>query len=220
MTKKSLRERIIETSLQLFEAHGFHRVTVDMIVKECGASKGGFYHNFKSKDELLYIIHNQFISYVLEKGQAACEQWNTPTERLHNIIKSFVTMIDLYKNEVTIFYQESSYLPPEYFNNIEIKRDQYKNLMFQVIHDGIKCGEFRKELPVPIISMAIFGMINWIYKWYQKNGRYTIEEIADIYSDIILHSILTKTASENPKFSKFFLNSYPEELRLGDNFFK
>lgn len=220
MTKKSLRERIIETSLQLFEAQGFHRVTVDMIVKECGTSKGGFYHNFKSKDELLYIIHDQFITYVLEKGQAAYEQWKTPTERLHNIIKSFVTMIDLYKSEVTVFYQESSYLAPEYFKIIEVKRDQYKSLMFKVIQDGIECGEFRKELPVPIISMAIFGMINWIYKWYQKNGRYTIEEIADIYSDIILHSILTKAARENPDFSKFFLNSYPEELQLGDHFFK
>jgi hypothetical protein len=91
--------------------------------------------------------------------------------------------------------------------------------MFEVIQDGIECGEFRKELPVPIISMAIFGMINWIYKWYKKNGRYTIEEIADIYADIILHSILTKNAIENPNFSKFFLKSYPHDLSLGKNVF-
>jgi TetR/AcrR family transcriptional regulator, cholesterol catabolism regulator len=219
MTKKSLRDRIMETSLQLFEAYGFHRVTVDQIVKESGASKGGFYHNFKSKDELLYIIHDQFISYVLEKGQAACEQWDTPTERLHNIIKSFVTMIDLYKSEVTVFYQESSYLAPQYFEKIKVKRDQYKRLIFKVVQDGVECGEFRKELPVHIISMAIFGMINWIYKWYQKNGQYTIEEIADIYADIILHATLTKAASENPEFSKFFLNTYPEDFRLEDSFF-
>ena len=219
MTKKSLRDRIIETSLRLFEAHGFHRVTVDQIVKECESSKGGFYHNFKSKDELLYVIHDQFISYVLEKGQAACEQWNTPTERLHNIINSFVTMIDLYKSEVTVFYQESSYLAPEYYKKIKVKRDQYKKLMFKVIEDGIECGEFRKELPVPIIAMAIFGMINWIYKWFNKNGRYTIEEIADIYADMILHSILTKEAKENPDFSKFFLKSYPEDMNLENNFF-
>jgi TetR/AcrR family transcriptional regulator, cholesterol catabolism regulator len=71
MAEKSLRDRIIETSLRLCEAHGFHRVTVDQIVKESWTSKGGFYHNFKSKDELLYFIHNHFISYVLEKGQEA-----------------------------------------------------------------------------------------------------------------------------------------------------
>ncbi|HJV47264.1 MAG TPA: TetR/AcrR family transcriptional regulator, partial [Bacillota bacterium] len=170
MTEKSLRDRIIETSLRLFEAHGFHRVTVDQIVKECETSKGGFYHNFKSKDELLYVIHDHFISYVLEKGQEDYEQWNTPAARLHAIIKSFVMMIELYKSEVTVFYQESIYLAPENFENIKVKRDQYKELIFKVIQDGIESGEFRKELPIPIISMAIFGMVNWIYKWYHKDG--------------------------------------------------
>ncbi|GHH97492.1 TetR/AcrR family transcriptional regulator [Neobacillus kokaensis] len=213
MAEKSLRERIIETSLRLFEVRGYHKVTVDQIVKESDTSKGGFYHNFKSKDELLYVIHDQFISYVLEEGQNAYEQWNTPTERLHAIIKSFVMMVELYKSQVTVFYQEYSYLAPEYFKEIKVKRDQYKELMFRVIQDGIECGEFRKELPVPIISMSIFGAVNWICKWYKNTGQYTIAEIADIYADIILHSVLTKEASENPNYSKFFLKTFPEDLK-------
>jgi AcrR family transcriptional regulator len=207
MSEKSIRERIIETSMRLFEANGYHRVTVDQIVKESGTSKGGFYHNFKSKDELLYIIHDQFISYVLEKAEEAYEQWDTPTERLQAIVKSFVRMIDLYRSEVTIFYQESLFLSPEYFTDIEIKRDRYKKIMFTVIQDGIESGEFRQELPVPIVSMAIFGMVNWIYKWYQQTGTYTIEQIADIYADMVLHSVLKPEAMENPNFNRFFLQS-------------
>lgn len=205
MSEKSIRERIIETSMRLFEANGYHRVTVDQIVKESGTSKGGFYHNFKSKDELLYIIHDQFITYVLEKAEEAYEQWDTPTERLQAIVKSFVMMIDLYRSQVTIFYQESLFLSPEYFKDIEVKRDRYKQIMFTVIQDGIASGEFRPELPVPIVSMAIFGMVNWIYKWYQKSGTYSIEQIADIYADMVLHSVLKRDAMENPDFNRFFL---------------
>ncbi|MDQ1005371.1 AcrR family transcriptional regulator [Neobacillus niacini] len=212
MAEKSLRDRIIETSLRMFEAKGFHKVTVDQIVKESKTSKGGFYHNFTSKDELLYLIHDHFISYVLEQGKKANEQWDTPTERLHAIIKSFVSMIELYKSEVTVFYEEYMYLAPEYINDIKIKRDQYKQLMFKVIQDGMDCGEFR-DLPVPIISMAIFGMVNWTYKWYKQDGQYSIEEIADMYADFILHSLLTEEARENPEFSKFFLKSYPQDFK-------
>ena len=207
MTEKSIRERIIETAMRLFEAYGYHRVTVDQIVKESGTSKGGFYHNFKSKDELLYIIHDQFISYVLEKAQEACQQWNTPPERLQAIVKSFVKMIDLYRSQVTIFYQESLFLSPEYFAEIERKRDQYKQMMFAVIQEGIETGDFRPELPVPIVSMAIFGMVNWIYKWYQKTGMYTIEQIADIYADMVLHSILHPEAMRKPDYARFFLQN-------------
>lgn len=79
--------------------------------------------------------------------------------------------------------------------------------MFTVISDGIQSGEFRPELPVPIVSMAIFGMVNWIYKWYQKTGTYSIEQIADIYADMVLHSVLKPEAMENPAFNRFFLTS-------------
>ncbi|MBW5466860.1 TetR family transcriptional regulator [Brevibacillus formosus] len=207
MVEKSIRERIIETSMRLFEANGYHKVTVDQIVKESGTSKGGFYHNFKSKDELLYIIHDQFITYVLEKAEEAYEKWDTSTERLQAIVKSFVMMIDLYRSQVTIFYQESLFLAPEYYTDIETKRDRYKKIMFTVISDGIESGEFRPELPVPIVSMAIFGMVNWIYKWYQKSGTYSIEQIAEIYADMVLHSVLKSESMENPAFQRFFLQS-------------
>lgn len=209
MHEKSIRERIVETSLRLFEAHGYHRVTVDQIAKESQTSKGGFYHNFKSKDELLYTIHDTFITYVLEKAQEAYEKWDTPTERLYAIVRSFVMMIDLYKPHVTVFYQESLSLAPEYFKQIETKRDQYKDMMFHVVQAGIQSGEFRQELPVPIVSMAIFGMINWIYTWYQEAGHYTIEQIADIYADLILHSMLTEKSKQNPDYANLFIGDRP-----------
>ncbi|KPD00647.1 HTH-type transcriptional regulator QacR [Geobacillus sp. BCO2] len=73
MADKPLRDRIIDTALHLFEKYGYHGVTVDRIVAESDTSKGGFYHNFKSKDELLYHIHDVFITYALTKAQEAYE---------------------------------------------------------------------------------------------------------------------------------------------------
>lgn len=194
MHEKTTKEKITEVSLQLFEQKGYHTVSIDKIVKESGISKGAFYHYFKSKDELLYNIHDYFITYVLDKAKEAYETCETPTERLNAIIKSFVMMFDMYRPHVTVFYQESLNLSSEYFYEIKKKRDQYKEMMFKVVEDGINKGEFRSELPVPITSMAIFGMINWTYKWYKTEGNYSISDIADIYADFILHSVLTKEA--------------------------
>ncbi|MDQ0337701.1 AcrR family transcriptional regulator [Caldalkalibacillus uzonensis] len=205
MPQRSTKERIMATALQLFEAHGYHRVTVDQIVQESGTSKGGFYHNFKSKDELLYMIHDSFITYVLDKAQQAYEEWHTPTERLSAIVRSFVMMFEHYRAHVTVFYQENLYLAPDYFDKIKQKRDRYKQMMFKVIQDGIEQGEFRPEVPVPITSMAIFGMINWTYKWYRENGPYTIRQIADMFADLVLHSILTEEARRKEEYARLFL---------------
>ncbi|WP_088103634.1 TetR/AcrR family transcriptional regulator [Halalkalibacter urbisdiaboli] len=205
MSKKSTKERIIESALLLFEENGFHAVTVDKIVQASGTSKGGFYHNFKSKDELLYTIHDSFINYILDKAQDAYERYESPAERLFEVIKSFVMMFELFRPHVTVFYQESLYLSEEYFHTIKIKRRRYKEIMFRIIEEGVLSGEFRKEIPIPITSMAIFGMTNWTYKWYKDTGKYSIQEIALIYADIVMHAVLTKEALLKEEYQKFFL---------------
>lgn len=189
-----LKEKIIETSLKLFEKHGFHGVTVKDIVEACGTSKGGFYHHFQSKDELLYVIHDKFISYVLTRAFEAKDTYDTPTLQLYAIIQSFVKVFDLYKPHISVFYQESLYLKPQFDHLIKKKRDQYKKIIFDVINEGQQKGEFRKELAPEITGMSILGMVNWTHKWYRRDGEKTIEEIAAIFSDIILNGILTDAA--------------------------
>ncbi|WP_227937658.1 TetR/AcrR family transcriptional regulator [Alkalihalobacillus deserti] len=205
MTGKSVRDRIIETALFLFEKNGYHAVGVNKIIEESGTSKGGFYHNFKSKDELLYIIHDTFITYAVDKAQEAYLNWDTPIERLYHIVKSFARVFYLYKPHTTVFYQESVYLSSEYYKAIKIKRDKYRDIIFKVIQEGINSGQFLPNLPVPIIGMSIFGMVNWTYKWYRPDGSYAIEEIADVYADYVLRGIMTDEAKKNYKFfSRFF----------------
>ncbi|WP_034745846.1 TetR/AcrR family transcriptional regulator [Halalkalibacter wakoensis] len=207
MKKKPTKERIIETALNLFEEYGFHAVTVDRIVKESRSSKGGFYHNFKSKDELLYTVHDSFITYILDKAEDAYNRYTTPAERLYETIRSFVMMFELYRPHVTVFYQESLYLSSDYYDAIKQKRRRYKDMMFRVVEEGKACGEFRQEIPVPITSMAIFGMTNWTYKWYKESGQYSIQEIANIYADLVMNAVLTKEASVKPEYARFFLAS-------------
>ncbi|WP_425515802.1 TetR/AcrR family transcriptional regulator [Mesobacillus maritimus] len=209
--KKTLKARIIETALVLFEKNGYHGVTVDQIVLESGTSKGGFYHNFKSKDELLYHIHDVFISYVLEKAREAYDDFETPVTRLCAIIQSFTKVFDLYKPHITVFYQESMYLTGEFNQRINEKRDDYRKLLTQVIREGQAQGEFRAEVPAEISTMAIIGMVNWTYKWFNKDGPLTIESIARIFNDLLLHSLLTEQAMSQKDVQLFLIKGQPIE---------
>lgn len=114
MVKKTLKQRIVDASLVLFQQDGYHSVTVDRIVEYIGASKGGFYHNFKSKDELLYEIHDVFISYVIKQSQEAYDQYNTPITRLCAMVQTLSQVFDVYQAHITVFYEESRSLPEEY----------------------------------------------------------------------------------------------------------
>ncbi|NLI68016.1 MAG: TetR/AcrR family transcriptional regulator [Bacilli bacterium] len=188
--KTDLRSKIIQTALLLFEEKGYHGVSINEIVTEAGTSKGGFYHHFSSKDELLYVIHDIFITYAIENAKLAARSYESPLEQLQAIIKSFVGVFHVYKPHLTVFYQEAKYLHPKYDEIIRKKRDEFRQIIYDVVKAGKERGEFRQELEVDIVVMAILGMVNWIYKWYNRDGEKTISQIADIFTDFILHAVL------------------------------
>lgn len=127
---------------------------------------------------------------MLEKAYIAKNTYESPTKKLQAIIKSFVQVFDLYKPHISVFYQENVYLKSNYEELIKAKRDQFKNIILETIREGKASGEFRHDLSDEITSMAILGMVNWTYKWYRKSGEKSIDEIGDLYVDLIMRSIV------------------------------
>src|SRR5690625_7009841 len=99
-----LRKEIIDTALILFEKKGFHGVSINEIVTKANTSKGGFYHHFTSKDELLYVIHDIFITYAIENAYATDRLYSKQKERLQAIIQGFVGIFQLYYFNLSIYY--------------------------------------------------------------------------------------------------------------------
>lgn len=61
---ESRLDHLLQTSLKLFNAHGFHATGIDRVQAESGVSKTTMYKYFKSKDELIKAVlemrHEQF----------------------------------------------------------------------------------------------------------------------------------------------------------------
>ena len=210
MVKQTVKQRIIETSLDLFQQKGYHGVSVDEIVEKAGTSKGGFYHNFKAKDALLYEIHDVFISYVLKETKVAYDRYNSPIEKVCAMLYAFTNVFYLYQRHITVFYDESAYLPHDYKIIIKEKRTEYRKLIERVIEDGKKSGHFRENISTTITAMAIIGLVNWMYKWYKQNGKLTMEQITVYFNDIILRGMCTDQGYEEALAKNHLLQSSNE----------
>ena len=53
---------------------------------------------------------------------------------------------------------------------------------------GIKSGEFRKVDP-RLTTLAVFGMCNWAYQWYQPKGKLKPRQIADFFASLLFEGL-------------------------------
>ncbi len=50
------RSELLDSAQKLFLAQGYERTTVNDVIDDAGVSKGGFYHHFKAKEDLLEAL--------------------------------------------------------------------------------------------------------------------------------------------------------------------
>lgn len=84
-----VKERIIESAYELFSIKGYEKATIGEIIKKADCSKGGFYHHFKSKEEILEVIITNYISdFKVDFKTILADENGSFIERFNNIYKS------------------------------------------------------------------------------------------------------------------------------------
>ena len=180
---------------ELFEKRGYHDVSVQDLVDAVGLTKGAFYHHLSSKEELLFLILDEYMTYALERARLICAGDYTARWRVGLFVHDILDAVDRYQAHVTVFFQEYRWLREEDRRAIEAKRREFRALLRKVLDDGVADGSFRRDLDVSVTSLALIGMASWSYRWYRREGRMTAAQIADHLLTLVLPGL--ERASED-----------------------
>src|ERR1051326_4146388 len=175
---------ILDTSAELFDRSGYANVSMDEIARAVGLAKGTLYHYVKSKDEILYLIHSEFMDVSLRAMEARRDRQSSDDE-LRATIRDILVVMQTHRPLVRVFFEHHRDLDARHRRAIVQQRDRYANYMQALIERGIARKEFRR-VDSKLVSLAIFGMCNWMYQWYDARGRLPASEIGEIFADIVL----------------------------------
>ena len=182
-------EEIINVSARLFSKKDYRATTLDDIAAELGITKAALYYYIKSKHDILYAICKTAINQYKQGIEEIVSTEKGPQERMRDIIFLNVNIFSKSGDIINVYLSEEDKLPPAKRRYITKQRREIERIIRSLIEQAIEEGVFR-DLDVPMITRAIFGMTNWLGKWYRKNGEYSADEIAQIFYDLIMRGCL------------------------------
>ena len=72
------RQEILRTAARLFQQRGYDATSMNDVAAALKFSKGGLYHHFQSKDEILFHIMNHAMDITQERVIERCAASPTP----------------------------------------------------------------------------------------------------------------------------------------------
>jgi AcrR family transcriptional regulator len=198
LTGNSLKEKLLDVSMQLFNENGFVETSVQSISDAANVSKGSFYYYYKDKEFLLYeICRESFKGLLSTVRKISASEVISPPEQIRQIIRSCIYSV--YEDSASsiayfTFVQEGRHLNPEHKIEAKKWRREYLDCIRKVIKRGVLQGDFKNDLDQGILAYAIIGMSMWTAHWYTPGGRLNLDEIADIYCGILFSGISAKSA--------------------------
>jgi AcrR family transcriptional regulator len=186
--RRDVRDEIVTQAAALFDERGYHQASMEDIAEAVGLRKPTLYHYFKSKSEILFWIHEEFIDLLITRHERRRRSSLGPEQMVLEIMADVLELMETHRGHVRVFFEHHRDLPEEQHAAIERKRLIYRQAVTDEIQRGIDEGVFR-PVDAKFATLALFGMCNWAYQWYRADGELRSREIGYVFWDMLRRGI-------------------------------
>ncbi len=156
--------KILEHATEVFCEKGYEGSSMRDLSRATGMSLAGMYHYFGSKERLLYLIQKHTFSTILSRLRDRLFGMSDAENGIRAFITNHLEYFLEHQQAMKVLSHEDEVLDGEYGRQIaSIKREYYR-----ICRDLL--DRYKKEKGLDFDSrtavLSLFGMMNWIYTWY------------------------------------------------------
>jgi len=186
------RQEILRTAARLFQQRGYDATSMNDVAAALKLSKGGLYHHFQSKDEILFEIMNHAMDITQERVLAPARAVSDPEERLRALIRLHIEVVLSPRDrEITVMLHENHRLPPTLRKRINTRKKEYVHFVEDLISEVQRARRAGGAVSPRAAAFALLGMINWIYQWYKPEGELQTHNLIPQFTDLVFGGILS-----------------------------
>jgi AcrR family transcriptional regulator len=178
---------IAKVSSQLFAEKGFLETSMDEIAAAAKVTKGGVYHYFGSKTDILYFICSTYVDLDLENLEHSLESIEGVDEKIRFLIHRHISHYATHVFSAKTLLNEAYSLPLRHFREVKAREKRYFSIVSGVLSQS-PGARGRKDV-VTALTFTLFGMMNWIYSWYDPKGSMKPDELSRLVYDVFTSGV-------------------------------
>lgn len=159
--------KILEHATAIFYEKGYERASIRDLSRASGMSLAGLYYYFESKEKLLYVIQKHLFVSVMELIRERLKDETDPEQRLRIFILAHLEYFLANPKSMKVLSHEDDVLSGELGKEITSLKRQYYHCCADLV-DALKAAKGLK-FNSRVAVLSLFGMMNWIYTWYNAN---------------------------------------------------
>src|SRR5438552_2237520 len=179
--------QILAHATNVFYEKGYEGASMRDLSRASGMSLAGMYYYFESKEKLLYLIQRHTFNTIVKQLRRKLDSAINPEERIRVLIFNHLEYFLANQKAMKVLSHEDDVLKNGFGSEIRaIKREYYR--ICTVLLDDLK----RKKMltfSTRTAVLSLFGIMNWIYTWYNPRVDGNAAKLAGEMGDIFLRGI-------------------------------
>ena len=169
-------DHLLAQAARVFAEKGYHSTTMRDLAAASGMSLAGMYYYVRGKEDLLALIQERCFTRVLAGAERAVAAATDPAERLHDFIRHHVTFFAQHMAEMKVLSHEPA-------RGVTAIKRRYVDLLEGLLREA---NPDEAAVNRSAAAYVLFGMMNWIYNWYDSAGEIDPRRLADLIARIFL----------------------------------
>jgi AcrR family transcriptional regulator len=190
LRRYDLRADVLQGAATPIARHGYHGMSMRDLAKATGKSLASFYHLFQSKEEILFEIQAQAFERLISTAERALVEVSDPVGQLQIFVLNHVRYFAEQPDVMRVLVHEAAALPRSRRVQIRALKQRYFEIargLVQALVAPRHAPDGVDELELERITYGVFGMLNWIYGWYEPTRHGSPEQLARTIQQLALH---------------------------------
>jgi Transcriptional regulator len=173
-TRDQKLDILLSSAAREFAQRGYDRTSMRDLSRVSGISLAGVYYYVQSKEELLFLIQSRNFEAVITGMREALRGVRDPVERLQRFVDNHLDYFATHMSEMKVLSREADALEGDFLQRVNDMKRQYTRALMDVLAD-IERAHGPAHANRRVAAYSLFGMMNWIYTWYDPLGDVGIE---------------------------------------------